>query len=95
MGVASLADAGVASLADAGAAFLADLAGSVAGEVTDLTAPVEVGSDEMTFPQECGVRGCSVFGDTMYCETDCVGWETPSVWCHDIIGVWGDSGYEL
>ena len=78
-GVASLADAGVASLADAGVASLADLAGSVAGGVTDLAEPVCVGTDEMTLPQDCGVQGCSVFGDSVYCDG-----EEPNAWCQEM-----------
>ena len=72
-GVADLAGGvtvGAASLADAGVVPLADLDGSVAGEVTYLAELVRVGTDQMTLPQECGVRGCSVFGDLVYCDSE-------------------------
>ena len=56
--------------------------GSVAGGVTGLTEPVHVGTDEMTFPQECDVRSCSVFGD--YGEADCVGCTALNAWCNEM-----------
>ena len=47
----------------------------------------------MTFPKECDVRSCSVFGDSVCCdsEADCFVCEAPNAWCHDMPEIWGNS----
>ena len=92
-GVASLSDAGVAPLAVAGVTSLADLVSSVAGGVTDLAEPVCVGSEEMSLPQECVVRDRSVFGGSVYgdSEVDCGDCVLPNVWCQGMPSIRDDS----
>ena len=90
-GVASLADAGVAPLADAGVTSLTDLGGSVAGGVTDLAVPVHVRTEQMQ--QECVVRDHSVFGGSVYCdsEEDCSDCASPNAWCQELPEIRDDS----